>query len=376
MTFKAFYEDRVITERPEEDLPNGRPEEDLPNTRPEEDLPKERVDSSIKTDMSDPILKTIATHPYMIDAIKTVYSMHGAGPRKGEYDPELAVGMLKNAAKTGGTDPESFIETVVDFLQKSIARGKGREVHGLETLSTEILSDIADDLAAYKAKNKVDDTIEPTTEPIEDKTMDNDEVQPDVPEEVTDAPEATEPTHTGPFTVSGLDQTFDTLEAAIEAANGNPVYDADGNEVDGLTEDCGGGAGTPAAGPAPGVTPGEPAQAIFASRLGGGIDTRRKDMYESIQKSVGDLDFSGLYAHDKTAEETEDRRSENVDRRKESIVSLRDKIKGVLTELDAVLEEDDDIEPVLEEETDTMLEEDDEKVVDKAVKGALVDFLK
>jgi len=92
-------------------------------------------------------LKKIATHPDVIDAIKTVYSIKGVGDRKGEYSPERAVGMLKRAAellkKEGKLTEEEYIKRIVEWLKKSGDRGKGRKVIGLNDLPGEVMSDIS-----------------------------------------------------------------------------------------------------------------------------------------------------------------------------------------------------------------------------------------
>lgn len=106
--------------------------------------------------LSEADMKDVALHPDLIDAIKTVYSIRG-GPRNGEYDPELAAGMLKRAGEIikyydkQPLTPETFLQKVLGWLKLSGERGKGRKVNGLDELYGEILSDIESD---YKGKEE------------------------------------------------------------------------------------------------------------------------------------------------------------------------------------------------------------------------------
>jgi hypothetical protein len=117
-------------------------------------------------------LKQIATHPDLIDAIKTVYSIRGVGDRKGEYSPERTVGMLKRAAEIiqnhdkQPLTPENFLKKVISWLKLSGDRGKGRRVSGLDELEKEILSDLDQ---SYTKDTKMKPTIKDMANAIVDK---------------------------------------------------------------------------------------------------------------------------------------------------------------------------------------------------------------
>lgn len=103
-------------------------------------------------------MKDIATHPDLVDAIKTVYSIRGVGDRKGEYSPERAVGMLKRAAEIitqydkEPLTPQTYLQKIIEWLKLSGERGKGRKVNGLDELYDEILTDIEQYYSTEKEK--------------------------------------------------------------------------------------------------------------------------------------------------------------------------------------------------------------------------------
>lgn len=393
--FKQFwskYKEEVVYEnRPEESLPKERgPINDILDKPELRDLPKEKV----YRDLKEIDLKKIATHPDVVEAIKTVYSIPGRDDRHGGYSDDRAVGMLKRAAEIvhkeqGYVDEPSYINKIVEFLKKSAERGKGYPVSGLDDLPSEVLSTMPSDEPSKpedvepepedQPEMEPEPQVEPEQPPVEEPQGDEDMEDIINPEdqELQESPQHTDhedlyhklketgyrflkdanmqyfwessgedPVKQGPFT----NPNEAVMNAWDHMQSKNP-------EMEGSLEEC----GTTAAAGA-GVMDGTVNQAVSGvqgvaikpSKLGQGLQKRLK---EELDHQV---DYSGLYGHDQTEEETEDRRSENESRRKHMIDMMRKNLKEVLTNMPA--ESDDEVMMEVEEEIEPTEELSEEEI--------------